>query len=199
MMTHSATQSGLAAEGYLAQEEPQPEKYEYLAGEVLAMVGSTREQMVVAGNLYAAFKQPLRGGPCQAYVSDLRLRVEAAVDALFYRDVMVFRELQDHAAVQFIEHSMLIVEVLWKATAAFDRGDRFAAFRGLPSLQEYVLVDIPSRRVEIFRRTADPDWLFHEHRPELGDCRFPASGVSIPFDEIFENVDPENSCLGEQP
>jgi Uma2 family endonuclease len=197
-MTNLATQSGFDAEDYLAWEEQQPEKHEYLAGEVFAMVGARREHVVVSGNLYAAFRQRLRGGPCQAYVSDLKLRVEA-VDAFFYPDVMVSCEPRDHAAVQFIEHPILIVEVLSESTAAFDRGDKFAAYRTLPSLQEYVLVDIPSRRVETFRRTADSDWLFHEHRPERGDCHFPAVGVSIPFDEIFENVDPEDSGLGGQP
>ena len=82
--------------------------------------------------------------------------------------------------------------MLSESTAAFDRGEKFAAYRTLPSLQEYVLVDIPSRRVESFRRTADHDWLFHERRLDLGDCHFPALGVSIPFDEHFENVVPES-------
>ena len=197
-MTNLATESGFDAEGYLAWEEQQPEKHEYLAGEVFAMVGARREHVVVSGNLYAALKQRLRGGPCQASVSDLMLRV-GAVDGFFYPDVMVSCDPRDQAAVQLIEHPILIVEVLSESTAAFDRGDRFAAYRSLPSLQEYVLVDIPSRRVESFRRTADPDWLFHEHRPGLGECHFPAVGVSIPFEEIFENLGPDDAGLGGQP
>lgn len=197
-MTHLATQSGFDAEAYLAWEEQQPEKHEYLAGAVFATVGARREHVVVALNLAAAFKQRLRGGPCQAYVSDLKLRVEA-MDAFFYPDVILSCDPRDHAASQFIAHPTLIVEVLSASTAAFDRGDKFAAYRTLPSVQEYVLVDIPSRRVESFRRTADPDWLFHEHRPEHGDCHFPAVGVSIPFDEIFENLGPEDVRPGGQP
>jgi len=190
-MTSPATQTAFDAEAYLAWEEQQADKHEYLRGEVFAMVGARREHVVVSLNLAAAFKQRLRGGPCQAYVSDLKLRVEA-VDAFFYPDVMVSCDPRDHAAGQFIAHPTLIVEVLSESTAAFDRGEKFAAYRTLPSLQEYVLVDIPSRRVESFRRTADHDWLFHEHRPDLGDCHFPALGVSIPFDELFENVVPES-------
>ncbi len=189
-MTRLATQTGFDADAYLAWEEAQAEKHEYLRGEVFAMVGARREHVVVSLNLAAAFKQRLRGGPCQAYVADLKLRVEM-VDAFFYPDVMVSCDARDHAAGQFIEHPTLIVEVLSESTAAFDRGDKFAAYRMLPSLQEYVLVDIPSRRVETFRRTPEHDWLFHEHRPDLGDCHFPALRVSIPFDEIFENVDAE--------
>ena len=75
----------------------------------------------------------------------------------------------------------------------FDRGDKFAAYRTLGSLREYVLVDIPARRVEVFRRQADGDWLFHEFLSGCGDCEFPALGVSIPFAEVFENAAPPDS------
>lgn len=73
----------------------------------------------------------------------------------------------------------------------FFRGDKFAAYRMLPSLQDYVLVDIPSRQVETFRRTPEQDWLFHAYLSGCGDCHFATLAVSIPFDEIFENVAPE--------
>jgi Uma2 family endonuclease len=189
-MTIPALEAGFDPQAYLAWEDQQAEKHEYLRGEVFAMVGARREHVVVAGNLYAALKQRLRGGPCQAYVSDLKLRVEAA-DAYFYPDVMVSCDPRDHAASQFVAHPTLIVEVLSESTAAFDRGDKFAAYRTLPSLQEYVLVDIQARRVETFRRTADQDWLFHAYLSGGGDCLFPALGVSVPFDEIFENVVPD--------
>jgi Uma2 family endonuclease len=186
-MTNPAPQVTLDAETYLAWEERQQEKHEYIAGEVFAMVGARREHVVVSLNLATAFKQRLRGSPCQAYIADLKLRVDA-VDAFFYPDVMVSCDARDHAASQFIAHPILIAEVLSESTAAFDRGNKFAAYRTLPSLQEYVLVDIDARRVETFRRAPENDWLFHEYSPEGGDCRFPALDVSIPFAEIFENV-----------
>lgn len=186
-MTKPALQPAFDGTAYLAWEALQPEKHEYLAGEVFAMGGARREHVVVSGNLYAAFKHRLRGGPCQAYVADLKLRV-AAADAFFYPDVVVSCDGRDHAAVQFIEHPCLIAEVLSETTAAFDRGNKFAAYRTLESLQDYVLVDIEARRVEQFRRTTERDWLFHEYLPGCGDCLFPTLGVSIPFEEIFENV-----------
>ena len=48
--------------------------------------------------------------------------------------------------------------------------------------------------METFRRTPEDDWLFHAALAEDGDCRFEALEVSIPFDEIFENVEPEASA-----
>ena len=189
-MTNLAVQTTFDVEAYLGWEERHVEKHEFIAGEVFAMVGARREHVVVSLNLGAAFKQRLRGGPCQAYVADLKVRVEAA-DAFFYPDVMVSCDPRDHAAGLFIAHPTLIVEVLSESTAAFDRGNKFAAYRRLPSLREYVLVDIEARRLETFRRTPENDWLFHEFLPGCGECVFPALNVSIPFEEIFENVVPQ--------
>lgn len=186
-MTNLAHQLTFDAEAYLEWEAQQTEKHEFIAGEVFAMTGARREHVVVSLNLATAFKLRLRGGPCQAYVADLKVRV-AQADAFFYPDVAVSCDPRDHTATHFIEHPSLIVEVLSESTAAFDRGNKFAAYRALPSLQEYVLVDVDARRVECFRRTPENDWLFHECLPDCGECRFPALNVSIPFDEIFENI-----------
>ena len=189
-MMNLAVQPAFDAKSYLVWEERQAEKHEFIAGEVFARAEARREHVVVSGNLAAAFKQRLRGGPCQAHVADSKVRVEAA-DAFFYPDVVVSCDPRDHAASQFIAHPTLIVEVLSESTAAFDRGNKFAAYRTLPSLREYVLVDIETRRVETFQRTPENDWLFHEYLPGCGECGFPALNVSIPFDEVFENVVPQ--------
>lgn len=154
------------------------------------MIGARRDHVVVSLNLAAAFKQRLRGGPCQAYVSDLKLRVESA-DAFFYPDFMVSCDARDHAASQFIAHPILIAEVLSHSTAAFDRGDKFAAHRTLPSLQECLLLDIPSQRVESLRRAQDQEWLLHEYPADAGECRIASLELSVPLAEIFENVSPE--------
>lgn len=183
-----AVQMPFDAAAYLDWEAGQQEKHEYLAGEVFAMVGARREHVVVAFNLAAAFKQRLRGGPCQAYISDMKLRVEQA-DAFFYPDVMVSCDSRDHSAGRFLSYPTLIAEVLSESTAAFDRGDKFAAYRSLASLQEYVLVDIAARRVECFRRTPENDWLLHAYQAE-DNCRFPSLGVELPMAEIFENLTP---------
>jgi hypothetical protein len=102
-MTNPAIQTTFDAATYLTWEDAQAENHEFFAGEVLAMVGARREHVVVTLNLAAALKQRLRGSPCQAYVSDLKIHV-AAEDAFFYLDAMVSCDGRDHAACRFIEH-----------------------------------------------------------------------------------------------
>jgi Uma2 family endonuclease len=174
------------ANDYLQWESGQSEKHEYVAGEVFAMAGARREHVVVSLNIAAAFKQALRGSGCQTYIADMKLRVEAA-DAFFYPDVMVSCSAQDRRAGLYLSEPKLIVEVLSDSTAAFDRGGKFAAYRNLPSLQEYVIIDIESRRVECFRRTGENGWLLQDY---IGEqiCQFAAIGVTMTLAEVFEDV-----------
>lgn len=187
-MGHAQPLIRLDFDAYLQWEEQQSEKHEYYAGEVFAMVGARKSHVTVAGNLFAAFKAQLRGGPCRAYISDMKLHV-AAADASFYPDVMVTCDPRDHAADRYLEHPLLVVEVLSEATAAFDRGDKFAAYRRMPSLREYAVVDIDARRVECFRRDAADHWVLFEFAGDA-NCEFASIGLTMPLAAVFEDVEP---------
>jgi len=86
-----------------------------------------------------------------------------------------------------LSHAVLVVEVLSDSTAAFDRGDKFADYRKLPSLQEYVIVDIDARRVECFRRNAENHWVLYDFADD-GECEFASIGLTMPTSEVFEDV-----------
>ncbi|WP_428353035.1 Uma2 family endonuclease [Methyloprofundus sp.] len=178
--------STMSADEYLAWEELQEEKHEYYHGEIFAMGGARREHVQVAGNVFAALKQHLRGTPCRAYMSDMKLHI-GAMDAFYYPDVLVSCNKNDHQADQFLSFPSLIVEVLSDSTEAYDRGAKFTAYRQIASLKEYVLVDIKTRTVEFFRRTADNDWLLHVYTSE-DVCDFVSLDVSIEMTDIFEDI-----------
>ncbi|MBD9360050.1 Uma2 family endonuclease [Methylomonas fluvii] len=176
-----------SATDFLAWEETQTEKHEFVAGEVFAMTGARQDHVVVSLNIASALKQRLRGTPCRPYIADLKLKVEAA-EAFFYPDVMVSCHPGDLGNQQYICNPTLIVEVLSDSTAAYDRGGKFAAYRKLASLQEYLIVDIDARRVECFRRTPDNDWLLHDYFGEV-DCHLHSLNLSLPLAEIFEDIE----------
>ncbi len=174
------------SEAFLEWEELQEDKYEFIQGEVFAMGGARREHVVVAGNMFATLKHNLKGKPCQTYISDMKLRVEQ-VDAFFYPDVMVSCDKEDHKAEQFLSNPSLIIEVLSDSTEAFDRGKKFAAYRQIKSLKEYVLIDIKAKRIDCFRRTAENDWLLHVSE-EQDTCDFICLDISIALADIFEDI-----------
>jgi Uma2 family endonuclease len=173
-------------DSYLAWEAEQPEKHEFVRGEVFAMADARRAHVTVSLNLATAFKGHLRGGACRVYMADMKVRVEAA-DAGFYPDVMVTCDRRDHAADLAMRYPSLVVEVLSESTAAYDRGDKFADYRKLECLREYVVVDIAARRVECFRRNAEQRWVLYEFAGE-DMCEFASIDFAMPLAEVFEDV-----------
>ena len=159
-MGHAAHQPVFTAAEYLAWEAGQLERHEYLDGEVFAMAGAEDRHVKVSLNLALALHQHLRDSPCETYMSDMRLQVEAA-NSYFYPDIMVTCSPRDLASPTVKTEPKLIVEVLSPSTAGYDRGVKFSHYRSLNSLQEYVLVDLDSRTIDCHRKGADGLWVLH--------------------------------------
>lgn len=174
---------------FFAWEAEQPVKHDFVAGEVFAQAGARQDHVVVALNIATSLRQKLRGTPCRTYISDMQLEV-AQADAVFYPDVMVSCHPEDLAAERILHHPRVIIEVLSDSTAAYDRGAKFAAYRLLDSLQEYVLVDPDRRSVEIFRRLPSNDWLLATGDSARGVV-LTALELEIGLDEVFEDVAPQ--------
>ncbi len=140
----------ISSEEYLELELSSPIKHEYVAGEIFAMTGTSDSHNTIAGNLYMLLREHLRGTPCRVFMSDVKLKVEAA-DAYFYPDVMVTCETAPDS--HFREQPKLIIEVLSDSTAKFDREDKRRMYQSLESLQEYILVAQACMDVRVYRRS----------------------------------------------
>ena len=171
---------------YLKWEAEQPGRNEYLAGEIFAMVGVRREHALVSLTLGSRLRSHLKGKGCQTFVADMKLFVEAA-DAYFYPDVMVTCDPRDATADLAIAHPILVIEILSEGTAAFDRGNKFAAYRQLPSLVEYLLVDIEAHRLELYRREADR-WLLTVAEGLTQPLWLESVGLNLLVAEAFEDL-----------
>lgn len=185
-MGEAQERTQLDREAYLRWEAEQAEKHEYLAGEIFAMVGARREHAIVALTLGSRLRAHLKGSRCQAFVSDMKLFI-AAADAYFYPDVMVTCDERDRRADYAVEHPVLVVEVLSDSTAAYDRGPKFAAYRKLDSLKEYLVVDIDARRLELYRREAD-HWLLFDTEAGRPPLRLESVDLALAADEAFEDL-----------
>jgi Uma2 family endonuclease len=186
-----AVELQLTLADFLDWEEGQSLRHEFLRGEVFAMAGAEDRHVTVAGNVFVALRRHLAGSGCRVYIGDMKLRVDAA-DAVFYPDVFVSCSAADAASRQIKRDARLIVEVLSPATAAFDRGDKFAAYRQVGTLEEYLLLDIARRSAELFRKGADGLWVLHPFGP--GEAVQLASvALSIGAAELWADVEGEAS------
>ena len=161
-------------------------KHEFWQGDVFAMTGARQSHVIVAGNCFALLKNHLRGTPCRAYIADMQLEV-AAADAVFYPDVFVSCSPADLAAERVAREPQVVIEVLADSTAAIDRGRKFAAYRQLPSLREYVLIDPDARTVEVFRRVKGDDWLLAAREGERA-LVLPSLDFEAPVAAVFEDL-----------
>ena len=159
-MGHAAQKTVFSAIDYLVWEASQPERHEFVDGEVFAMAGAEDRHVTLTMNVAFALRQHLSGSPCRTYMSDMKLNV-AAANQYFYPDVMVTCSARDQANALVKSEPQLIVEVLSPSTAAYDRGLKFGYYRALPSLQEYVLVDLDTRATDCYRKGADGLWVLH--------------------------------------
>ncbi|GAB4459441.1 MAG: Uma2 family endonuclease [Elainellaceae cyanobacterium] len=181
----------VSPEAYLAAEATRPIKHEYREGYVYAMAGGTDAHNQIAGNVYTLLRTHLRGGACRTYFADVKVRVEE-VNCYYYPEVMVTCDERDRPTNTFKRYPCLIVEVLSETTEAFDRGDKFADYRQIESLQEYVLISQTRIQVDVFRRNEEGLWVLHPYSE--GDRVSLASvGWEGAIADLYEAVDFSNS------
>lgn len=184
---NARTQPKLSLEAYLAWEEGQPEKHEFFRGEVFAMVGARRVHGCVVANIARELGVQAKGTPCRVFHEGMKVQI--ADDTVLYPDVFVTCDKADLATEQIFRAPTVVVEVLSPSTQSYDRSQKFALYRRIPALQEYILVDPDTRRVEGFRRGADGLWVLHDMSD--GDTLEAASlGLRVPLAEVFAGIDP---------
>lgn len=142
---------------YLKWEVQQDSKYEYVNGEVYAMTGGTIPHSAIAVNLLAALRPHMRGRSCQVLSSDAKVALSETGPG-FYPDLSITCDSRDQGAIEAIRYPCIIVEVLSPSTESYDRGAKFAHYRRIESLREYVLVSSDRINVEIFRLNERNKW-----------------------------------------
>jgi Uma2 family endonuclease len=191
-MGHAVPRPTMSASDFLTWDATVTERHEFVDGEVFAMAGADDRHVTIALNVAMALRQHLRGSPCRTFMSDMKLHV-AAANSYFYPDVMVTCSQADHASSLVKSAAVLVVEVLSPSTAAYDRGEKFAHYRRLDSLQEYMLVDIDTRRTDLYRKGADGMWVLHPFE-DGQTVHLASAALSITAEALFAEVDPPQAA-----
>jgi Uma2 family endonuclease len=144
---------------YLALESVSNVKHEYLDGQIYAMAGGTPAHAALQLAVPSLLFPQLRAGRCRAHGADLRVRV-LATGLATYPDVTIVcgpREV-DPDDKNSVINPTLLVEVLSPSTEGYDRGEKFAHYKRIPSLRQYVLVSPDEHHVEVWTRDAADSW-----------------------------------------
>jgi Uma2 family endonuclease len=175
-------------EDYLALEETSTVKHEFSDGHVWAMAGGTPDHGALAANVIALLASQLRDRPCRIFTSDVRIRVKATGLAT-YPDVSVVCGRQqtdpDDPKGSTLINPSLIVEVLSPSTEDYDRGEKLAHYKQIPSLDEVVLVAHEEPRLELWRREGDY-WTLHVSRGEE-TASVASLGCELSLADVYRN------------
>jgi len=179
----------MTPEEYLAMERASEYRHEYYQGEITDMTGASREHNLIVANLLAGLHSQLRKRPCEVYANDMRVKVSES-GLCTYPDLIVVCSKPQFEDNQFdtLLNPTVIIEVLSHSTEEYDRGKKFARYRKLDSLTDYLLVAQDRMHVEQFTRQQNDTWLFSEAEQPTAVIRLASIDSELLLETIYEKV-----------
>lgn len=186
------TAGPVSAAEYLAFERTAFEKHEFYDGYIQQMSGASFDHNRITDNTLRILGNQLLDAPCEAVGSNLRVWIERQ-STYVYPDVIVICGSPDLVPDQYLDtisNPTLLVEVLSPSTRAHDRGDKFALYRALPSVQEYLLLDSVRVQAELFSREAEqPDhWRITESTDLATVLSLRSINCALPLREAYRRA-----------
>ena len=150
------------AEDYLTLERSASIKSEFHNGEIYAMTGASRKHNLITVNIAGELRSQLKKRPCEAYINDMRVKA-AEARSYHYPDIAVVCGAPQFEDTYFdtLLNPTLLIEVLSPSTEAYDRGGKFAHYRKIDSLREYLLISQDQPSIERYLRQGDV-WILSE-------------------------------------
>ena len=190
-MSAVLTKTHCSAEDYLKQERSSSYKSEFVDGEVYAMTGASRMHNLIAVNIAGELRNLLKNRPCEAYVNDMRVKA-AEARSYHYPDIAVVcgvPQFEDEQ-VDTLLNPTLLIEVLSPSTEAYDRGSKFAHYRKIASLREYLLVAQDQPSIERYVRQGEA-WVFTEAVGLEASMPLESINCILSLREVYDKVPDE--------
>jgi Uma2 family endonuclease len=180
----------LTPEEYLAMERQATTKSEYLRGEVFAMAGASFQHTMIATNTIASLAPQLKRRSCTAHSSDLRVKVRPT-GLYVYPDIVIVcgRPQFEDRQQDTLLNPTVIIEILSLSTERYDRGAKFAHYRTLESLSDYLLIAQSSPIVEHYARQPDDAWLLKSYVGLEAVATIPSIDCELPLADIYDKVE----------
>jgi Uma2 family endonuclease len=185
----------MTVEEFLVWEGGQVGRHDFVGGEIFAMSGAEDRHVTVSLNIAMALRLHLAGSACRTYMADMKVQAE---DNIFYPDVVVTCSEADRGRPFVKRDPTLIVEVLSPSTAAYDRGEKFARYRQIPTLREFALVDPHTRRTDVYRKGEDGLWVLHPFAAAEG-VEFASVGLAVEATALFAEVEESAEPIPRRP
>jgi len=181
----AARKQPLTPEDFLAWEQQQAERHEFVGGKVRLMVGGTIGHNDITDNIHAALRTRLSGTPRRART--IQTRVKAVDESYVYPDVLVSCTPRRPDEL-FIDDPVLVVEVLSPSTANYDQTEKRWVYQTIPSLQQLVYVAPDEAKLELVTREPDGSWRSIFVTGLDADLPLASLDLTIPLAEIYADT-----------
>jgi Uma2 family endonuclease len=180
----------LTPQEYLEIERKAEYKNEYYNGEMFAMAGASRQHVRLTRELILSLGSQLRGGPCELFTGDMRVRV-AGAPVYCYPDISIVcgePRFEDHE-LDTLLNPVFLGKVLSPSTEAYDRGLKFENYRHIESLRQYMLVSQDRMQVDLFTKGDDVRWFLTAFSGRDAVVELGSIGCRIPLAALYQNSD----------
>jgi len=176
-------------EEYLAIEREAEFRSEYFGGEDVAMAGNSLEHIAIVTNLVVELGTRFRGTTCRVLATEMRVQIQET-GAYVYPDIITIcgePRLTD-SRFDTLLNPEVIFEVLSPSTEAHNRGLKWAHYRRLESLREYIMVSQDRPQIERYIRMENGEWLLKECVGLDAVLSIDSVNATIPLSEIYDRV-----------
>jgi Uma2 family endonuclease len=175
----------ISLEDYLTLDQNSKEaRYEYLEGELTMLAGGSTYHSAIIANLTITIGRLLENSSCWIYNSDIRLQLSE--NRYVHPDLTVSCDQRDQELDEMIHYPCLVIEVLSPSTEAIDKIKKLAYYQECPTIQEYLMVDSQSIRIELYHREED-GWKFHTYGPG-STVKLESLGIQFPINDIYRRM-----------
>ncbi len=167
---------------YLEWEQQQEERWEYDGYGPVLMAGAREAHADIQANLITALRTRLRGKPCRAYGTDMKMAT-----GLSYRfpDALIVCSPRDRGRL-VAENPVAVFEITSDSTGGTDRITKFFEYRQIESIQRYIIIEQSIIGAEVFSRAED--WAGRIHRGGTV-IHIPEADIEFPLDELYDGLD----------
>lgn len=181
-----STSQPMTEEDYLEFEERTEIRHEYINGAVYAMSGASLAHNQITFRLATGLSNRLRGGPCEVFLLDLKLKLELASDRIFYYPDVIVACRREEWSTNFVRKPTVVAEVLSPSTQYIDRREKLLNYFREESIEEYIVLSQEERRAVVHRR--GERWELETVQGTGAILELRSLKISVPLEEVYDGV-----------
>ncbi|MEO0042490.1 MAG: hypothetical protein RL329_1938 [Bacteroidota bacterium] len=191
--TTTLPEKSYSLEAYLAMEARSRTKHEFYDGKIVLMAGSKYTHNLIAMNTGSALHYLVQSLSQEFVVlnSDQKIYLPNVNDVV-YPDAVVICEVPEfwNGREDLLLNPLLVVEILSKSTAKYNRNGKFLLYNQIPSFREYVLIEQKKAPIESwFRLTTDGNTWDKTIQTNLNESLSLRSlGISLALSQVYRQV-----------